>query len=490
MLTNSGASTCRYNVTNWTLDVSGAASEADVIDWTITATRGATSSDKLRVTGFLTVTNGGVAPATIGNIVLNLQRKQGNNWLSAAANVADSFTGDNATIGRCCSQASSEGRSFFAENAGSGSLEFIDVDNNTIFSMVPQPTLAAGQTVTLRYTAEYNSTALGLMTGTSMRVEALVSFGNSGRRGSGGASCTSIDVSGDGVLSADEANVRTVATRTTISVPAVEPVNDAVTLVADAAALVVGGNVVVDGYSTDIGAGGELSSETTSASIVRHVWTPFTATEPGGFVEFCVGMSGNSSSCVEGSNYSDCGRVDIIIETGCPAVFCDGDYTTYSKGGYQGNGVPGQLLISSFSTAFPTGLVIGQEPGFSARWTDVAKLRSFMNQGGPSGRLTADTLNATSTAGGNLAGQTAALTVNVALASGFGNLRLCGAAYQSTGVAGDSVATILGKINTYMSGGALPTGMNASALNSLADKLNTSFEAGVVSTWAIDNLCP
>jgi len=487
ILQNSGASVCRYNVTDWSLDVSGNQTGEGMIDWTVAATRGATGSDRLRVTGFIAVTNGGAAPATIGNIMINLQRKQGANWISSASNVSDSFAGDASTFGRCCSQASSEGRSFFSENAGSGSLEFIDVDNNTIFSMVPQPTIAPGQTVNLQYVAEFNSSALGLSTGTSMRVETLVSFGNAGRRGSGGASCTGIDVSGDGTVSADEQNVRTVATRTNISVPVLEPVNDSVTLQTVAESITVGGNIVVDGFSTDVGGG--TGTETSSTSIVRHVVTAFTAEAPGGFIEFCASMSGGSASCVAGSNYSDCDIVEILIDEGCPTTFCDGDFTTFSKGGYRGNGEPGQFLIANFASAFPTGLVIGQEPGFSATWTNVNNLRTFLGQGGPSGRLTADTLNATSTAGGNLASQTAALGLNVRFAAGFGDLRVCGATYQSTGVAGDTVATVLAKVNSYLSGGALPTGMSAGALNSLVEKLNTAFDGGVVNSWASDNLC-
>lgn len=489
-LTNSGSSACRYNVTEWSFDVSGEASEADVVEWTVAATRGATGPDKLRITGFLTIANNGAAPASLGNIILNLQRRQGNTWVSAAADVADSSAGDASVFARCCPQASSEGRSFFAESAASSTLEFIDVNNNTIFSMFPQPQLAGGQTITLQYTAEFNSAELGVATGGALRVEAIVSFGNAGRRGNGASTCGALDISGDGAVTIDEQQVRSVVSRTGATMPVLQPVNDTMTIVAQSKRLSSGGNVSVDGFSTDFGDGSEFSTETVANSVVRHVYTPFSATEPGGYLEFCADMTGNSSSCVAGTSGSDCARVDINIDSGCPAVFCDGDYTTYSKGGYQGNGVPGQLLIQSFPTAFPNGLVIGKEPGFSATWTDVTKLRSFLNQGGPSGRLSADTLNATSTSGGNLAGQTAALTVNVALASGFGNLRLCGTAYQSTGVAGDTVATVLGKINTYMSGGALPAGMNASGLNNLADKLNTCFEAGVVSTWAIENLCP
>jgi hypothetical protein len=67
--------------TTWTLDKeqtppAGPLTGDGTIDWDVTATCGATSDKFLIVNGVITVTNTGRANATIGNIVVNLQKRQ------------------------------------------------------------------------------------------------------------------------------------------------------------------------------------------------------------------------------------------------------------------------------------------------------------------------------------------------------------------------------------------------------------------------------
>src|SRR5204862_651410 len=61
------------------------------------------------------------------------------------------------------------------------------------------------------------------------RAEVIVTFGNSGSRGGSGATGNNIDIDGSGGLSPDEANVRSVPTRITKNLPALQKCNDTVT---------------------------------------------------------------------------------------------------------------------------------------------------------------------------------------------------------------------------------------------------------------------
>src|SRR5262249_37744352 len=117
----------------------------------------------------------------------------------------------------------------FTQTAGSGPLTFTDASNNSPVSLLPEKSLAPGPTLTLRYTASFTNAALGLAAGTSLRVEALVSFGNAGERGGSGASAANLDINGNGVIDADEAHVRTVACRSGQSLPPATTSNDSVT---------------------------------------------------------------------------------------------------------------------------------------------------------------------------------------------------------------------------------------------------------------------
>lgn len=60
--------------TAWTLTKTSAVDTgAKTVTWTINATKGATTGGKLTADGYLDVFNLGTGPATLGNIVVNLQ---------------------------------------------------------------------------------------------------------------------------------------------------------------------------------------------------------------------------------------------------------------------------------------------------------------------------------------------------------------------------------------------------------------------------------
>src|SRR5688572_25272056 len=143
-LSSASAAVTLTSDAKWTLTKTGSVS-GNTVTWNISATKTATVSGQLVVQGQLTVTNTGSGPATIGNIVVNLQTRVNNKWVTASSDVANATLGDAATTAKIHAAASSENKSSFTENAASGTLEFMDATNNTVFSLVPEVEIASGE---------------------------------------------------------------------------------------------------------------------------------------------------------------------------------------------------------------------------------------------------------------------------------------------------------------------------------------------------------
>jgi len=572
-LTNCNGELCNANDTAWTLVKSPASQSRNLpddpatIQWTVTATRGATGPTLLSVFGVVTVTNTGTANATLGNIVINLQRKlpSSSSWVSVAADIADATNGDAATSANIVAAASAENaatnaalgppnytvsgaKGTFVETAGSGPLQFTDASSNTIFSLNPQVSLAPGASITLLYTATFNNSILGLAAGTQVRSEALVTFGNSGLRGGSGATASNIDVNGNGLIDADEANVRTVPCRVSRDVPALKEGNASVTL-SDAASDVAanGAGIGFVNFLTDIGAAGTGSGEVISATAVRSVSVDATCAPPAsGTITNTAHLDGESCSvvvqgpqigvdpltglpiyqqfsfpCVTGVALDASADASIACQATPPPPV---ESCTYTKGGYGGPGAPGQLFDANYLAIFPSGLTVGIEdnagPRHDASWTATAAGRSALKTyltsaaGGPSTALTADTTDATSTSGGSLPRQTAALALNVGFdihlvgptpvvgGGGLGGLELCNLAAGSTAngwtltaaeaaaLNGTAVATVLSDADNALGGNGLPLYVGSFGdLNELVTALNESFDNCSATAFAVAHLC-
>jgi hypothetical protein len=193
---------------------------------------------QIGVYGNLTVKNTGTAKVTIGNIVVNLQKrnspKKGSNasYVSVAADVADATHGDAATAASIVAAGSQENqrtnalwgtnnytvsgaKGTFVETPASGSLRFIDADSNTVWAILPEQTIAPNASINLHYQANFDNTVLKIppLGTSSLRVEVLVSLGNADALGGSGATATNIDINGNTTIDSDEANVRTVPSR-------------------------------------------------------------------------------------------------------------------------------------------------------------------------------------------------------------------------------------------------------------------------------------
>jgi hypothetical protein len=623
-LKNSNVTFCNTQDAKWTIKISDGVPPADyqqrdtdggyaeniahptvtnnsTITWNVTATRQLIpNSQTITAHGYLTVTNTGSAPATIGNIVINLQKQKTSGkktyWVSAAADMANAISGSAATSANIVAAGSQEDpsinaligppnytvsgdRGTFVKTAGSGTVDFTYADN-TLFAMTPQPTIAVGASVNLIYHATFDNSILNIPNGASLRLEAIVTFGNAGLRGGGGSTGKNIDVNGDGVVDSstavqageqgandgDEANVRSVPSRFTMNLPAMEICNAKTTLVGSLFATPAD-TIVLTNFTTDIGGAGSLPDQTVPGDGVFPNLYPF-ATEvldtTGNFsnapIVFNRSFSGtllNPVNVVTSPDAFGAGGAATLSGAGDYAYLNDPEhpildllgnvigyqqfqfeccapfsmtvlawpwidvappetpkkYTTYSQGGFQGGGTPGQIFDNNFTTVFAAGLTIGLEdgsgPNHDATWIGTAghdALKAFLGGGGQSEPLNADTQNATSVSGGALAVQTAALTLNIrfndaGLLSGtllppFGTLTLKGFGNALDGMTINQVLadanTTLGTPGTppeHGSGpdtpGWLPSYEGSAAdLEALVENLNLAFHEGNVSGWA------
>jgi hypothetical protein len=577
-LTNCDAQYCYTHNNTWTITKEVTHTTVDpttgkgMVTWTVTATKDSSAPATFTVHGGLTVTNTGTAPATIGNIVVNLQKPNNQkiagklvSWVSTAADGADA-TGhvtDGASLfdkfnlvaaGSAESQpfnaafgannyAVSGAQGTFSETTGSGALNFTDASNNTIFSLVPQPVIAVGGSVTLLYTASFDLTALP-PAGTPLRVEALVTFGNAGARGGSGSSAVNIDINGDGVVDnvtgppqageqgandADEANVRTVPCRVTEPALPATPseCNDSVTVTdtgATSSGTVTTSNpsgfdqfpatisanaswtVSVD---VDSGtAGGEVCNEAdlngTACGGTLNVIVGYDNTDPLNPIPIYAAFECNPAAK---ASASDCETISPP-EGECTTCFHDGDFCAYTQGAYgqtnphtgEPNGAPALLLWDNFSTVFPTGIEVGipGAGGYSMKFTSATAVAAYLPAGGTAGALDGDLVNPLTSSSGVFGGQVLTLKISVALSdahltsAGFGDLYYCNGSGDS--LSGLQIRQILAAAETAVGGGPLPSGYTISQLNDLLNNLNAnSFDnctVGSFTTHLSKTPCP
>lgn len=484
--------------TEWTLTKTGTVN-GQAVSWTITATQGTTTSGLLIVNGTMTVTNTGTGGATIGNIVVNLQTKSGNTWVTKSSDVADATQDDAATTAKVVSSASSEGKSSFTENAASGQLVFTDTATNSIFSLVPEVTVAPGTTKTLLFTATYDNNVLHLANGTSTRVEMIVSFGNASAGASNG---TNIDINGNGIIDPDEHRVRSVASRLGVSVPAQTPVNLTPTLSDAASDITTTGTATCTNPQFNLGAtsgtvtitctGGTSGGTVTNCA---HLTAPTQSVWSGGYVfptvlgidlTACNTQTIGSSTCTPGS--AGCGwqAGDVVTHTQTEW----GDSSTSA----------GSLLESRFFTVYATAgyaeIGIPGSGGFSAKFGGPTAVENYLPSTGTPAPLNADLVDPTSTSSGSFGGEVLALTLNTDFSPyiggsvALGGLTLCGVSPSS--LDGTTVNGLLALANTLLGGGS--NGYSITDILTLVVDVNNAFTDGAPSTFAQDHLvngsCP
>ncbi len=536
-LSNSDLAYCHKQDAIWNLTTTNNAINQPVnsgttVNWSIAATK-SLGAKTVCATGYVSVQNTGSAPATIGNIVVNLQRSVGGNkWKEISADVANAAEGDAATSVKIAAGAL-QGQTTYpdvvvygqqatiAENAISGSLQFTDAENNTVWALNPAKIIPVGATVNLFFEAVFHEDQISpaLASGESLRAEVLVTFGGVGPRGGSGASAPGIDINGNGAVDPDEAYVRTVATRVTRPIPALVICNDAVTIT-DTFGATDGASVTLT--EDPIGAGVTTTTSQTylvTGTVAGNGTVTNTATLYGTDTIVTVTVGTDSSTGLPITADRNCciavqasASSSVAVDTPKPAGFIS--YTQGAYGAEPNGHNPASLLASNFGTYFLYGLLIGAQPQYNAQWTSQAAVQAFLPAGGPSRRLTANLVNPTTTAGGTLAGQVTALTLNVVLGQaglfspypGIGNLVYNNPTDSNDALNGYTVSQILAVANTALGTGVYPAGygttttatnphtgvttttIDLSPLNDLITLLNESWDNGTQSAWATTHL--
>jgi hypothetical protein len=431
---SAGATVVQTGDVGWTLDKTGSLS-GTTVTWTLTATQIATTSGHLLIQGQMTVTNTGSGPATIGNIVVNLQKRSGNTWVTKSSDVADATNGDAATTANIHKAASSENKASFTENGASGSLNFMDATNNTIFSLVPQVMIGAGQSRALLFSAEFdnNNAALQLTPGTQIRAEIIVSFGNATVNGN---STSNVDINGNGAIDGDEARIRSVPSRLTMTVPTPVNGNGSVSLTDTIDDITSTGDVTFTDVAFNLGA----TSGTVTANVAGGT--------NGGSITNCAHLTGNDQTVnsggfnfpiVDGVNLQSCSTVNVAgtpptCTPGAPGCGWDpGDMLTFTQNSYGDAASAGGAVVSAnFSSLYgASGIVIGGTN--TLRFTGATEIFNYLPATGSPGALTGSLTNPLSSSAGDLGGHVLALQLNVdfsgagviAGAADLGSLHIC-----------------------------------------------------------------
>jgi len=473
---------------DWSLSKTGSLS-GNTVTWNITATKTATTSGHLLIQGQMTVANTGNGPATIGNIVVNLQKRSGNTWVTASSDVANATQGDAATTAKIHAAASSENKSSFTENAASGSLNFMDATNNTVFSLTPQVMIGAGQSKTLLFSAQFNNNAapLKLTPGTAIRAEVIVSFGNATQSGN---STANVDINGNGSVDADEGRIRSVPSRLGLTVPNAVNGNGTVSLTDALEDITATGDVTFSNVNINLGA----TSGTVTANVTGGV--------EGGSITNCahlrsddqnVGVGGFTFPIVDGIDLQSCSTIEVSGSTTCTpgAPGCGwsaGDMLTHNQDSYGTSTAAGAALLGvRFGNVYPSGLVVGGTN--TMQFTSATAVVNYLPAVGGASGLTLNLINPLSSSSGQLGGDVVTLQLNVDLSdAGFltstvplGSLYFC----NFTAVPqlnGQTIEEFLTTANWVLGGGS--AALSADRISAVANAINNAFVDGVPSSFA------
>lgn len=172
-------------------------SDGGIATFPVIVTKGQGGNNMIKVKGYVQIKNNGNADATIGNIIVQLQQRLPNGiWKTVSSDVADATQGDAAK-----SVKSPFGKIY--ENIASGSLAFMNADTGQYIELDPQQIIAPGQTIKLRYAAQYNNAILGITAGQKVRSQFVITFGSANSN-----STNDMDINGNGIIDDDEGRVQ------------------------------------------------------------------------------------------------------------------------------------------------------------------------------------------------------------------------------------------------------------------------------------------
>ena len=429
--------------------------------------------------------NLGTLSAPIGNVVVNLQRLIGDQWVTLSSSVADASSGDAATSAIVNLVGDGPEGTLIEEDDASGALTFTD-DAGAPWSLAPRRELAPRSAFIVNFVATFDNDALGLPNGARVRAELIVTHGNTGPHGH---SAHDLDIDGDGAIDGGETHVDSEIGRAAGLVPPAVSGGGAVELFDDESDLSTTGTVTCTDAVFDLGE----TIGTVTVSVDGGV--------DGGTITNCAHLV-SGSFALDDCDTRTIPRRDFEWQVG--------DVITYDQEKWGGDpdvvGSAAALLLAHYDAVFaPTfGIVevgIPGSAGFSVRLFSASAVLSYLPDLGVPGAFVFDLIDPSSTAAGALGGEVTALRLNIAFsdhgttrgASGlaFGDLTLCG--LTSTPLFnGLTVRQLEAVANTAVGGGA-----SSYTYADLADFLfdvNSAFNIGLVTPFARDHIvvgaCP
>lgn len=464
----------------WSLSKTGAVDPAaSTITWDLAATRSSATSRQLVVSGRVVVKNTGNAPATVGSVVVNLQHKPHNKWITVASNVADGTSGDAATSAKIVA---GNAVKTITESAASGRIALRRAISNHPISLAPQKSIPRHTTIPVELMATFDNGLLNLPKGRKVRAEVIVTYGNAGP---GSGSATYVDIDGSGGLEPDEDRVKSEAEDLgQKTVPSPTSSTPTVTLTDTLDDVETTGTVEITSAVFDVGA-------TTGTVTVTYA-----AGADGGTITNCAHLTGS------GVDLEACDTQTIEAE---PFEWHDGDVVTYSQESW--TVPPGSTALSAYYNtvyAATSGILevgLSGAAGYSMLFTSAPNVLAYLPEIGPSGPLTSDLLNPTATVGGVFAADVTALQLDVSFADAevlggtagiaFGDLTMCDFPTLPL-LEGMTVRAFVAELNVLLGGGTAT--YTIGQLFGLATDLSRSFDGGIVGTFATDHLvigaCP
>ncbi len=523
-LTHSNADVLQTSNTAWTLTKTGSVNTStQTVTWTITTTKGATTGGNLVVDGDLDLTNIGNGPATLGNIVVNLQTRSGHGgggcgghgrhgyehdgWETVASDVANATSDLAATSANVVADENVEHQGTFDTSPGSGKLYFLDRATNSVFSLVPEVTLPKFSETPLLFSASFDNNVLKLAQSDDVRVEVIVTFGNHAIGGPG--SGIDIDINGNGVIDPDEHRVRSVSNLFERNVPATLAGNATLTTSDAVADITTTGTVTFSNAQIDLVTGKVTANYDPGAS--------------GGSITNCAHATGTGVSDMIGSiiytivapdDLTSCDTETIHQAVCTPGTqgcgWHDNDIVTWSQVSWGAPPTAGNIsgeLEADFDSVFAPEsdlmeIGIPGSAGFSIIFDDPDDLIAFLPATGAPGPLTADLLDPASSASGSYGGEVAAMRLNIAFGDDnllgsttsihLGDLTVCALTGTQTPLNGQNVRAIQAEANTILGGGTAPVSLQD--MFTVINNIDMSFNGGPVSTFAQQSLfngaCP
>jgi len=192
----------------------------------------------------------------------------------------------------------------------------------------------------------------------------------------------------------------------------------------------------------------------------------------------------------------------LVNGSGCG--WKDGDFVTYSQTAWGNGGSGNATLVANYGTVYALtagGFLIGAATGFTALWTDVSILSTYLPATGGAAALASSLTDATSSSSGVYGGDVAALKLNIDFNDAgfvkgnsnvkFGDLTLCWFSTLSA-LNGTTVRQFLATANTALGGGS--TGFAISDLDDVTHQLAGAFLGGTATSFAqghlVNGTCP